>query len=208
MTQSTDAANPGESAVPSGDPTVVIKARDVAVYVPQQRSAKVDKETGALWPETMKRSNVNQFGAVIELHNSSPVLLKNGEGQAMVHRYFFDLDKVDFGRNMLFDVAVMEQKLADGGSVQYLEFRKTGTIDAKTQPRLKLKIMTLDNETATALPDKYNSEKSAPQRGAPAGFFATPPGHPVWAVKIPQCPTVFVVLWSCRQPSKKKRLST
>jgi len=208
MIQSADTDKTGESIGPAGDPAVVIRAKDVAVYVPQKRSSKKNLETGAVWPETMKHSNKNQFGACVEWHNCSPVLLKSGTGQATVNRYFFGLEKEDFGSNLLFEVAVMEQKLADGSCLHYLELRKTGAIGEKTQPRLKLKIITLEEKIAAALPDKYNSEKSAVSRNGPAGYFDTPPGHPVWAVKVPQCPLAFVVLWSCRQPSRKKRAPT
>lgn len=208
MIQSSDADKELEIPVPEGDPIVVIKAKDVAVYVPLKRSSKKNLETGATWPETMKRTTENEFGAKVELHNSSPVLLKNGAGQAVFSRYFFDLEKVDFGRNLLFEVAVMEQKLVDGRSIHYLELRKTGMIEEKTQPKLKLKIVTLDTAIAATVPDKYNSEKDFARRNKPAGIFDTPPGHPVWAVKVPQCPTAFVVLWSCRQPSRKKRPAT
>jgi hypothetical protein len=207
MIDSTDTDNTGESREPAGDPVVVIKAKDVAVYVPQKRSAKKNLETGATWPETMKRSNLNQFGAIVEWHNCSPVLLKNEAGQASVNRYFFGLEKEDFGRNLLFEVAIMEQKLAEGDCLRYLELRKSGVIGEKTQPRLKLKIITVDGAVAGGLPDKYNSEKSVPRRNDIAGFFDTPPGHPFWAVKVPQSPSSFFVLWSCRQPSKKKRLT-
>jgi hypothetical protein len=204
MIQSADSEKTTESIALAGDPVVVIKAKDVAVYVPQKRSAKKNLETGDTWPETMKHTNENQFGATVEWHNCSPVLLKNGEGQAVVNRYFFGLERTDFGKNLLFEVTVMEQKFADNSVIHYLELRKTGVIDEKTQPRLKLKIVTLPDAIAATLPDKYNSEKSDSLRKRPLGYFDTPPGHPVWAVKIPQCPSAFVVLWSCRQPSRKK----
>lgn len=205
MNESSEEEKTGEIMEPAGDPVVIIRAKDVAVYVPLKRSSKKNPETGATWPETMKRTIENEFGATVELHNSSPVLLKNGAGQAVFSRYFFDLEKADFGRNMLFEVAVMEQKLADGRAVHYLELRKTGPIAEKTQPKLKLKIVSVDEAVAAALPDKYNSEKDFARRNKPAGIFDTPPGHPVWAVRVPQCPSAFVVLWSCRQPSRKKR---
>ena len=204
MTQPEDAEKPDQNMAPDGVPVVVIKARDVAVYVPQKRSSKTDRETGAVWPETMTCSKVNQFGADIGTHNCSPVLLKNKAGQAIVNRYFFGLEKEDFGRNQLFEIAVMEQKTTDGNSIHYLDLRKTGSIDEKTQPRMKLKIISIEEDIAASLPAKYSSEKSVLHRNGPAGFFTTPPGHPVWAVKIPQCPSSFVVLWSCRQPSRKK----
>ena len=203
MIRSTDLKKLAYDAEPVGDPTVIIKAKDVIVYVPIKRPPKKKDKTGS-WPETMRRSTENEFGKFMGWNHCSAIVLKKDGVPVLLNRHFFDLEKNDFGKNLVFQIAVMQQILSNGTAVFYLELRRQTTISKYTQPKFKLKFMVLSNDVATKLPSRYKSQLFSAPEGDNLQQLCVPAGHSMWSLRVPQSPTTFLVIWSCKEPSKKE----